>query len=162
MPAQLTMTQVYIVPLQQLHKKTLNDKSIFNRPSYNIFIYAICFSTIKRCNYWNYQTENAIVEHAMDLFDKTFNNESQLPPGLPESIQIYGSTIEIAYTSRHEGTLCFSSDVSKVTLAEIIFANSVHNTGVLMWLENFPLACIIENNMSVKRVPQNKVFSSST
>ena len=83
---------------------------------------------------------------AMDLFD-----ESQLPPGLPESIQIYGSTIEIAYTSRHEGTLCFSSDVSKVTLAEIIFANSVHNTGVLIWLENFPLACIIENNMSVKK-----------
>ena len=27
--------------------ETLNDKSIFNRPSYNIFIYAICFSTIK-------------------------------------------------------------------------------------------------------------------
>ena len=53
--------------------------------------------------------------------------------------------------SRHEGTLCFSSDVSKVALAEIIFANSVHNTGILIWSENFPLACIIENSVSVKK-----------
>ena len=93
--------------------------------------------------------ENAIVEHATELFETL--SESQLSKDLPESIQIYDSIIPMVYTSRHEGTLCLSSDVSKVALAELILANSLHNTGFLIWLENSPLACIIENNMSVKK-----------
>ena len=48
--------------------------SIFNTQSYYIFyIIPYCFSTIKRCNYWNYQTENAIVEHAIELFNERLN-----------------------------------------------------------------------------------------
>ena len=131
-------------------QKTASDNSTFNTQSYYIFIYSICFSTIKRCNYWNYQTENAIVEHAIELFDETLS-ETKLSYDLPGCIQICDSTIQVVYTSRHEGTLCFSSDVSKVALAELILANSLHNTGFLIWLENIALACIIENNMSAKK-----------
>ena len=138
------MKQVYIVPQQQLNKKKGNGNPIFNAQSYYIFLYAICFSTIKCCNYWNYQTENAIVEHAIEQFDETFN-ESELSTDLPETIQICGSTTEVVYTSRHEGTLCCTSVVSKVALAELIFANTVHNTGFFIWLEN----CLYK--MSVKR-----------
>ena len=53
--------------------ETVNDISKFSTQRYFILIYSICFSTIKRCNYWNYQTKNAIVEHAIELFDETPN-----------------------------------------------------------------------------------------
>ena len=138
-------------------QETVNDNSIFNTRSYYIFIYSICFSMIKGCNYWNYQTKNAIVEHAIQLFDETLG-ENQLSSDLPESIKIYDSTIQVAYSSRHEGTLCCTSEVSKVALAELICANTVHNTGFLLWLESIPLACIIENNMSVKKEHQKKKY----
>ena len=138
-------------------QETVNDNSVFNTQSYYIFIYSICFSTIKGCNFWNYQTENAIVEHAIQLFDETLG-ESQLSSDLPESIKIYDSTIQVAYSSRHEGTLCCTSEVSKVAFAELICANTVHNTGFLLWLESIPLACIIENNMSVKKEHQKKKY----
>ena len=138
-------------------QKTVNDNSIFSTQSYYIFIYSICFSTIKRCNYWNYQTENAIVEHAIELFHETLS-ENQLLTDLPESIQIYGSTFEVNYRSRHKGILCCTSEVSKVALAELISANTVHNTGFLIWLENIPLACIIENKMSLKKEYQKTKY----
>ena len=91
-------------------QETVNDNSVFNTQRYYIFIYSICFSTIKSCNFWNYQTENAIVEHAIQLLDETLG-ESQLSSDLPESIKIYDSTIQVAYSSRHEGILCCTSEV---------------------------------------------------
>ena len=109
-------------------QETVNDNSIFNTRSYYIFIYCICFSTIKRCNYWNYQTENAIVEHAIELFNERLN-ETHLSTDLPESIRICDSTIQVTYTSRHEGALCLTSELSKAAFAELIFANTVNNTG---------------------------------
>ena len=131
-------------------QETVNDNSIFNTQSYYIFIYSICFSTIKHCNYWNYQTENAIVEHAIELFNERLN-ETHLSTDLPESIRICDSTIQVTCTSRHEGELCLTSELSKAAFAELIFANTVNNTGFLMWLANYALACIIESNMSVKK-----------
>ena len=68
--------------------QTVNDNSIFSTQRYFIFIYSICFSTIKCCNYWNYQTENAIVERTIELFNET-PNQTHLSADLPESIQIY-------------------------------------------------------------------------
>ena len=131
-------------------QETVNDNSIFNTQSYYIFIYSICFSTIKRCNYWNYQTENAVVEHAIGLFNERLN-ETHLSTDLPESIRICDSTIQVTYTSRHEGALCLTSELSKAAFAELIFANTVNNTGFLIWLANYALACIIESNISVKK-----------
>ena len=68
-------------------QEKLNDNSIFNTRRYFIFIYGICFFTISSCNYWSCQTENAIVEHAIELFDENLN-ESILSINLPESIRI--------------------------------------------------------------------------
>ena len=140
----------------------MNDNSIFSTQRYFIFIYSICFSTVKHCNYWNYQTENAIVEHAIELFDETPNQthlsadlpeciRTHLSADLPECIRTCDSAVTVTYTSRHEGALCLSSEVSKAALAELIFANTVHNTGIFIRLGNLALACIIENNMSVKK-----------
>ena len=137
--------------------ETVDDNSIFSTQKYFIFIYSICFSTIKRCNYWNYQTENAIVEHAVELFDET-SNQTHLSTDLPESIRICDSTIKVTYASRHEGELCVSSEVSKAALAELIFANTVHNTEFLIRLGNLALACITENNMSVKKENQRTKY----
>ena len=138
-------------------QETVNDNSIFNTQSYYIFIYCICFSTIKGCNYWNYQTENAIVEHAIELFNKR-PNETYLSTDLPENIRICDSTIQVTYTSRHEGALCLTSELSKAAFAELIFANTVNNTGFLIWLGNYALACIIESKMSVKKEHQRRKY----
>ena len=73
------------------------------------------------------QLNIVIIEHAIEMFDETLNKSD-----LPKSIRIFGSIIEVSYTSRHEGTLCLSSEVSKVALAELVFANTVHNTGFLI------------------------------
>ena len=54
------------------------------------------------------------------MFHETLS-ENQLLTDLPESIQI----------SRHKGIPCCTSEVSKVALAELISANTVHNTGFL-------------------------------
>ena len=67
-------------------QEKVNDNSIFNTQRYYIYIYSICFSTIKHCSYWNYQTEDAIVEHAIELLDETLNKSD-----LPESIRILSS-----------------------------------------------------------------------
>ena len=134
----------------------MNDNSIFRTQRYFIFI-SICFSTIKHCNYWNYQTENAIVEHAIELFDE-IPNQTHLSTDLPETIRICNSTIKVTYASTHEGALCFSSEVSKAALAELIFANTAHNTGFLIRLGNLALACITENNMSFEKENQRTKY----
>ena len=48
--------------------------------------------------------------------------------------------------------------MSKAALAEYVFVNTVHNTGFLIRLENFAIACIIENNISVKKENQKTKY----
>ena len=100
----------------------------------------------------NYQTENAI-----ELFDET-PNQTHLSTDLPERMRICDSTIKVTYATRHKGALCLSSEVSKAALAELIFANTMHNTGFLIRLGNLALACITVNNMSVNKENQRTKY----
>ena len=103
----------------------------------------ICFSTIKACNYWNDQTQTAIAEHVIELFDKVTNINPMLSTYLPKSTEICGKTFDIVYTFRHEGTLYCISTSSKDALAVVISGNTMNNAGFLICFENSSVACII-------------------
>ena len=66
-------------------------------------------------------------------------------------IQIYGSRIDIEYTSRYEGTLCPSSLSSKAALETVIMANATKSTGFLLWLSSYCFGCIIQENINKKK-----------
>ncbi len=143
--------------------ETMNDNSIFNEMQCQyIFLYAICFSTVKTCNYWNDQMQTAIVENAIKLFGEIRSENRLSSTHMPESIDICGSTVDITYTARHEGTLCCTSVSSKVALEKLIFANTTcipHNTGFLIGFENDDvIACIIQNKMHVKKQNQRAKY----
>ena len=112
-------------------QETVNDNSIFNTQSYYIFIYSICFSTIKCCNYWNYQTENAVVQHATELFNERLN-ETHLSTDLPESIRICDSTVQVTCTSRHEGVLCLTSGLSNQTAFDVLPAGDLWRAELIL------------------------------
>ena len=96
--------------LSAMKKETMNDNSDYNfAQRCYVFLYAMCFATIKICSYWNDQTQIVIAEHAIELFDELNNINPLLSSYLPESTEICGKTFGIVYTSRHEGMLhCIS------------------------------------------------------
>lgn len=119
-----------------IENESMNDNLNYKiAQSYYVFLYAICFSTIKACNYWNDQTQIAIAEHAIELFDKVSNINPLLSTYLPKSTEICGKTFDIVYTSRHEGTLHCISTSSKDALAEVISCNTMNNAGFLICFE---------------------------
>ena len=60
-----------LTPYDSSDSSTINEYCNYNNAQSNyVFLYAICFSTIKACNNWNDQTEIAIAEHTIELLDK--------------------------------------------------------------------------------------------
>ena len=135
---------------------TLKDEIMNHDSDYNIaqncylFLYAICFSIIKSCSYWNDQTQVAIFEHGIELFDKLNGINPLLSSHLPESTQICDKTFDIVYTSRQEGILHCISPFSKDALAVVISTNTTNNTGFLISFDTDQLACIIQNKTSAE------------
>ncbi len=117
--------------------ETMNDNLNYKiAQSYYVFLYAICFSTIKACNYWNDQMQTAIAEHAIELSDKVSDINPILSTYLPKSTEICGKTSDTVYTSRHEGKLYCVSTSSKDALAVVISGNTMNNAGFLICFEN--------------------------
>ena len=117
-----------------------------------IYIYSICFSTIMACAYWTYETQTAIIESAIDIYNATLNYKDQsVLDHFPPSITICGPKIDISYTSRHEGALCRTSLSSKLSLESVIMANAVQNKGFVIWLSNYCFACIVHKQVYRKR-----------
>ncbi len=143
--------------------ETMNDNLNYKiAQSYYVFLYAICFSTIKACNYWNDQMQTAIAEHAIELFDKVSNVNPMLSTYLPKSTEICGKTFDIVYTSKHEGMLYCISTSSRDALAVVISGNTLNNAGFLICFENSSLACIIQNRKCVKTSQRTKYFFTSS
>ena len=144
--------------------ETIRNETMNGDCDYNVaqtcyaFLYAICFSTIKACNYWNNETQNAITEHAIRLFDEVFHKNSLSVTYLPRRTGICGTPFQITYTSRHEGLLSCTSVSSKDALAVVISANTVNNTGFLISCQGQSLACIIQRKICDKKSQRTKYF----
>ena len=98
----------------------------------SVYIYAICFSTIMTCSYWTYKTQTAIIEHAMGIYEALNHENEQSLDHFPVSVDICGAQIDVTYTSRHKGTLCFTSLSSKIALETVITDNAARNMGFLI------------------------------
>ena len=90
--------------------------------------------------------------------NEAINNKNQPSEQFPGCIKICGSNIDIVNTSRHEGTLYLSSLTSRVPLENVILTNAKQNTGFLIWLSNYCLACVIVNQ---KQQTKYFILSSS-
>ena len=126
----------------------------------SVYIYAICFSRIMTCSYWTYETQSTIIEHAMGIYEALNHENQQSLDHFPASVDICGAQIDVTYTSRHEGTLCFTSLSSKIALETVIADNAARNMGFLIWLSNC-FGCIIHNQINRKR-PTTKYFIISS
>ena len=117
-----------------------------------ISFYCICFSMIKSCGYWNAQTLEAIVDHASMFYrEKLYANNQQLTINdFPCTLQIYDADICIAFNLEKEGILCCTSLASKLALQTLITENAKHNSGFLMWINNFCISCIFEHKVKKK------------
>ena len=104
-------------------------------------------------NYWTYQTQTAIIEHAIELYE-AFDH-------FPESVDIYGAQIEVTYTSRHERTLFLTSLSSKIALETVITDNAPQNMGFLLWLSNYCFGCIIHGHINRKKATAKYFIISS-
>ncbi len=137
--------------------ETYNENYFLCTQECLVYIYFICFSTIMSCSYWTYKTQSDIIKHTVEIYD---DKNQQPSKHFPASIEICGSKIDIVSTSRHEGTLCLASLFGRVPLETAILSNAKQNTGFLIWLSNYCLACVIVNQR--KRTKYFILSSSET
>ena len=108
-----------------------NQNSMLCTQESFIYIYSICFSTIMTFAYWTYETQTAIIESAIEVYNAILNVKNQnVLDHFPPSITICGAKIDISYTSRHQGALCRISLSSKLSLESVIMANAVQKHGI--------------------------------
>ena len=101
------------------------------------------------CNYWNDLALSAIVEHAMCHYQEALNDGKHFTSDyLPHIVNICGADVDVVFRSRYQDTLSFtsvSSDSSKCVLERLILENTSENTGFLLCLSNYCLACIFQH-----------------
>ena len=106
-----------------------------------IAFYAICFSVLKPCSYWNSATSDAIVERASAFFLETVEYQAKSSQ-LPQNINIYGANINVNFHLRSEGTLLCNSPSSKLVLERLILQNATRCTGFLLHFPIVSLGCV--------------------
>ena len=110
--------------------------------------YSLCFSTIMSCKYWSDSTLSAITEHGISF---GYNEASKIgkiysPDHLPDSINIYDAVVQISYNAQKYDTLQLGSITSKQVLKNLIMMNIENNTGFFMWVSNFNISCIFQDD----------------
>ena len=119
-----------------------------------ISFYSICFSIIKPCSYWNESTLDAICDYGNTFNEKLrVKSEQRLSINdFPNRLQIYDADIDITFKLEKGGFLCFESSNSRLILQKLICDNMYGNTGFLLWLSNYCLACIFQYNLRIKNM----------
>ena len=80
--------------------------------------------------------------------EKLYANNQQLTINdFPCTVQIYDADISIAFNLEKQGILCCTSLASKLVLQTLITENAKHNSGFLMWINNFCISCIFEHKI---------------
>ena len=122
---------------------TINKTDITFTELCAVYLFSICFSTIKACKYWDDPTLDAIAEYAI-LFYKSLNIEIDIKcENLPERLPILDANVDIVYT-RQQGMLSVSNEDLLMTVS----MNAVNNTGCLLWFSDCCLACIFNHEKS--------------
>ena len=86
-------------------------------------IYAVCFSVIKSCTYWDSSTLQALHEHECLFYEKC--NVDRVGK-MPSNITVYDAEITIKYSHLNQGSLtpCFyTHDQDKFEIEYFMFTN---------------------------------------
>lgn len=94
-----------------------NNKICTAAKSSALALYAICFSVLKPCSYWNSDTLLAIVESALlnDSIEYWISSSE-----LPQNINTHVASIAVNFVSNERGTLVCSSSSSELALERVI------------------------------------------
>ena len=65
-------------------------------------IYALCFSVIKSCTYWESSTLQALHEHACLFYEKCYVDSVGK---MPSNITVYDAEIKMKYSHLNQGSL---------------------------------------------------------
>ena len=80
----------------------MNDAQSSRNKHFIMSIYAVCFSVIKSCTYWDSSTLQALREHACLFYEKC-NVDSV--GKMPSNITVYDAEIKIKYSHLNQGSL---------------------------------------------------------
>lgn len=99
-----------------------------------LVFYAICFSVLKSCSYWNSDTLDTIAECGSAFFINTI--KCQCSSVLPHNINICGANIDVKFVTSSKGNLVCTSMHSKLGLERLILQIETANTGFLLYFSN--------------------------
>ena len=115
-------------------------------------IYAVCFSVIKLCTYWDSSTLQALHDHACLFYEKS--NVDRVGKML-SNITIYDAEIKIKYSHLNQGSLTQCYLVNKDSLVESILKENnrscVITMGYLFCCNDVYISFIVQRNTQNNR-----------
>ena len=119
----------------------MNETTNFNL-SCAVALHSLCYSVIKPCNYWNYNSSlPTIAKNGKNMFRKSsLEHNKLLPANLPRTIEVFGTEVNLENLFETEGALTDSFQ-SKLILENNIINNS-ECTGFLISFSSCCISCI--------------------
>ena len=88
--------------IENVRLKLSNDTQSSRNKHFIMSIYAVCFSVIKSCTYWDSSTLQGLHEHACLFYEKC--NVDRVGK-MPSNITVYDAEIKIKYSHLNQGSL---------------------------------------------------------
>ena len=134
--------------ISMYNKSTTDIQSSINK-HFIMSIYAICFSIIKSCTYWDSSTLQALHEHACLFYEKC---DVHSVSKMPSIVTIYGADIEIKFSQVIQSSLTQCYHVNKEFLVECILKENARScvtpTGYLFCCNDIYISCIVHHSTS--------------
>lgn len=99
-----------------------NDTQSSRNKHIIVSIYAVCFSVIKSCTYWDFSTLQALHEHACLFYEKC--NVDRVGK-MPSNVAVYDAEIKIKYLHLNQGSLTQCYLVNKDSLVKSILKENI-------------------------------------
>ena len=134
--------------ISMYNQSTIDIQSSINK-HFIMSIYAICFSIIKSCTYWDSSTLQALHEHACLFYEKC---DLHSVSKMPSIVTIYGADIEIKFSQVIQSSLTQCYHVNKEFLVECILKENARScvtpTGYLFCCNDIYISCIVHHSTS--------------
>ena len=118
-----------------------NGSSYLYQQCSAIALYAICYSVIKLCSYWDLNTVAAVVHCGILQYDNIGMNTNFSSVNLPHKVKICGTEVNVTLKAHYRGTLS-TTDSNYKSVFESLIRYSDENTGFLIWLAGYCISCI--------------------
>ena len=135
--------QIENIQNRMVAQYSVNEATDFNL-SCSVALHSLCYSVIKPCNYWNYNSSlPTIVNNGKNMFRKSSLEHNQLlPANLPRTIEVFGTEVNLENLFETKGVLTDSFQ-SKLILENDIINNS-ECTGFLILFSSYCISCIFK------------------